>query len=101
LAKKENSPFTKSTPRSTAACSSNPERIQSQNRGAAIMGLSLAIYGEITFKDGKVQQGNFDDFPVNRIDETPLVTNVHIVPGDPDTSSGGVGEPGVPPFAQP
>ena len=40
----------------------NPERIQSQIEGAAIMGLSLAKYGEITFKDGKVQQGNFDDY---------------------------------------
>ena len=49
----------------------NPERIQSQIEGAAIMGLSLAKYGEITFKDGKVQQGNFDDFPVIRMDEVP------------------------------
>jgi isoquinoline 1-oxidoreductase subunit beta len=77
----------------------NPERIQSQIEGAAIMGLSLAKYGEITFKDGKVQQGNFDDFPVIRIDEAPLVTNVHIIPADADTPPSGVGEPGVPPFA--
>jgi isoquinoline 1-oxidoreductase subunit beta len=77
----------------------NPERIQSQIEGAAIMGLSLAKYGEITFKDGKVQQGNFDDFPVVRIDEAPLVTNVHIVQPGPDTPPSGVGEPGVPPFA--
>jgi isoquinoline 1-oxidoreductase subunit beta len=77
----------------------NPERIQSQIEGAAIMGLSLAKYGEVTFKDGKVQQGNFDDFPVVRIDEAPLVTNVHIVPVDADTPPSGVGEPGVPPFA--
>ncbi len=77
----------------------NPERIQSQIEGAAIMGLSLAKYGEITFKDGKVQQGNFGDFPLVRIDEAPLVTNVHIVPANPDTPPSGVGEPGVPPFA--
>ncbi len=77
----------------------NPERIQSQIEGAAIMGLSLAKYGEITFKDGKVQQGNFDDFAVIRIDESPLVTNVHIVPPGADTPPSGVGEPGVPPFA--
>jgi isoquinoline 1-oxidoreductase beta subunit len=77
----------------------NPERIQSQIEGAAIMGLSLAKYGEITFKDGKVQQKNFDDFPVIRIDESPLVTNVYIVPPGPDTPPSGVGEPGVPPFA--
>ena len=77
----------------------NPERIESQIEGAAIMGLSLAKYGEITFKDGKVQQGNFDDFPVIRMDESPLVTNVYIVPPGPDTPPSGVGEPGVPPFA--
>ena len=77
----------------------NPERIESQIEGAAIMGLSLAKYGEITFKDGRVQQKNFDDFPVIRIDEAPLVTNVHIVPPGPDTPPSGVGEPGVPPFA--
>jgi isoquinoline 1-oxidoreductase beta subunit len=77
----------------------NPERIQSQLEGAAIMGLSLAKHGAITFKDGKVQQGNFDDFPVVRMDEAPLVTNVHIVEPGPDTPPSGVGEPGVPPFA--
>jgi len=77
----------------------NPERIASQIEGAAIMGLSLAKYGEITFKDGKVQQKNFDDFQVLRIDESPAVTNVYIVPPGPDTPPSGVGEPGVPPFA--
>ena len=77
----------------------NPERIQSQIEGAAIMGLSLAKHGAITFKDGKVQQGNFDDFPLIRIDEFPAVTNVYIVPPGPDTPPSGVGEPGVPPFA--
>ena len=77
----------------------NPERIQSQIEGAAIMGLSLAKYGEISFKDGRVQQKNFDDFPVVRMDEAPLVTNVHIVPPAADTPPSGVGEPGVPPFA--
>jgi len=77
----------------------NPERIQSQIEGAAVMGLSLAKHGEITFKDGRVQQGNFDTFPVVRIDEAPLVTNVHIVPADADTPPSGAGEPGLPPFA--
>jgi isoquinoline 1-oxidoreductase beta subunit len=77
----------------------NPERIQSQIEGAAIMGLSLAKYGEVTFKDGKVQQGNFDNFPLLRMDEAPLLTNVHIVPADVDTPPSGAGEPGLPPFA--
>jgi isoquinoline 1-oxidoreductase beta subunit len=77
----------------------NPERIQSQLEGAAIMGLSLAKYGEISFKDGKVQQNNFDDFPVVRIDEAPLVTNVYIMPADAGEPPSGAGEPGLPPFA--
>ncbi len=77
----------------------NPERIQSQIEGAAVMGLSLAKYGEISFRNGRVQQRNYDDFQVIRIDEAPLVTNVHIVPADADTPPSGVGEPGVPPFA--
>ncbi len=77
----------------------NPERIRSQLEGAAIMGLSLAKYGEISFKGGRVLEGNFDDFPVVRIDEAPLVTNVHIVPAGEDTPPSGVGEPGLPPFA--
>ena len=77
----------------------NPERIQSQMEGAAIMGLSIAKYGEVTFKNGRVEQSNFDDFPVARIDESPAITNVYIVPADPDAPPSGVGEPGLPPFA--
>jgi isoquinoline 1-oxidoreductase beta subunit len=77
----------------------NPERIQSQLEGAVIMGVSLAKYGEITFKGGKAQQGNFDNYPVLRIDEAPEVTNVHIVPPGDRTPPSGVGEPGVPPVA--
>jgi isoquinoline 1-oxidoreductase beta subunit len=77
----------------------NPERIQSQIEGAAIMGLSLAKHGEISFKNGRVEQGNFDDFPVVRIDEAPLVTNVYIMPADNGEPPSGAGEPGVPPFA--
>jgi isoquinoline 1-oxidoreductase beta subunit len=77
----------------------NPERIHSQLEGAAIMGLSLAKYGAVTFKDGRVQQKNLDDFPVIRIGESPGITNVYIVPPGPETPPSGVGEPGVPPFA--
>ena len=63
------------------------------------MGLSLAKYGEITFKNGRVQQKNFNDYKVARIDEGPVVTNVYIMPPGPETPPSGVGEPGVPPFA--
>jgi isoquinoline 1-oxidoreductase beta subunit len=77
----------------------NPERIRSQIEGAAVMGLSLAKYGEITLKNGRVEQSNFNDFQVARIDESPTVTNVHIVDNGLDVPSSGVGEPGMPPFA--
>jgi isoquinoline 1-oxidoreductase beta subunit len=77
----------------------NPERIASQIEGAAIMGMSLAKYGEITFKNGRAQQGNFDTFQVARINDGPIATHVHIVPNSNDVASSGVGEPGVPPFA--
>jgi isoquinoline 1-oxidoreductase subunit beta len=77
----------------------NPERVRSQMEGACIMGLSLALAGEITFKDGRVEQGNFDDFEVARMSDAPRETHVHIVPAGFDVPPGGVGEPGVPPFA--
>ncbi len=76
----------------------NPERIRSQIEGAAVMGLSLAKYGEITLKNGRVEQSNFDDYQVIRHYEAPAVTNVHIVENSIDVPSSGVGEPGVPPF---
>jgi isoquinoline 1-oxidoreductase subunit beta len=77
----------------------NPERIRSQIEGAAVMGLALAKHGQITFKDGKPQQSNFDGFVVARIDEAPLDVRTHIVPADWNVPSSGVGEPGLPPFA--
>jgi isoquinoline 1-oxidoreductase subunit beta len=76
----------------------NPERIRSQIEGAAVMGLSLAKYGEITLKNGRVEQSNFNDYQVVRHDESPTVTNTHIVENGIDVPASGVGEPGVPPF---
>ena len=58
----------------------NPERIRSQIEGAAVMGLALAKHGQITFKDGRPQQNNFDGFVVARIDDAPLNVRTHIVP---------------------
>ena len=77
----------------------NPERIFSQVEGCAIMGLTLAKYGAITLKAGRVEQSNFDNYPLVRIDERPKVTNVHIVPHGIDVPAAGIGEPGLPPFA--
>jgi isoquinoline 1-oxidoreductase beta subunit len=74
-----------------------PDRIRSQMEGAGVMASSSALYGEITFSEGRVQQSNFNDFQVARMNVAPRETHVHIV--DSDEPSGGVGEPGVPPFA--
>jgi hypothetical protein len=67
--------------------------------GAAVIGMSLALYGEITFKKGRVEQSNYDSYRMLRIDESPPVTDVHIVQNGIDVPSSGVGEPGLPPFA--
>jgi isoquinoline 1-oxidoreductase beta subunit len=77
----------------------NPERIRSQIEGVAVMGLALAKHGEITFKNGRVQQNNYDGFVVTRIDEAPLDVHVDIIPAGWSVPSSGVGEPGLPPFA--
>lgn len=54
--------------------------------------------GEITFKNGRVEQDNFNSYEVTRMAEAPRVIRVHIVPGDYSKPMGGVGEPGVPPI---
>jgi isoquinoline 1-oxidoreductase beta subunit len=77
----------------------NPERVRSQMEGAAVMGLSIAKYSKITFKNGRVEQNNFHDFPVLRIGEGAMAVNTHIMPAGINVPSSGVGEPGVPPFA--
>jgi isoquinoline 1-oxidoreductase subunit beta len=75
----------------------NPEATRSQFEGAAVFGTSIVRTGEITAKDGVIEQSNFDNYPVARINEAPYKTNVYIV--DSDAPPAGVGEPGVPPFA--
>jgi isoquinoline 1-oxidoreductase subunit beta len=77
----------------------HPERVRSQMEGAAVMGLTLAKYGEITLKNGAIEQSNFNDYQLVRIDESPKETRVHIVENGIDVPPSGVGEPGVPPFA--
>jgi isoquinoline 1-oxidoreductase beta subunit len=77
----------------------NPERIASQIEGAAIMGLSIANLTEITFKNGRVQQNNFHDYPVLRIGQGGMDVRTYIMQHPPEVPAAGVGEPGVPPFA--
>jgi len=74
----------------------NPEATRAQFEGAAVFGTSVARTGEITATKGAIDQSNFQDYPVARINEVPTQTNVYIV--DSDAPPAGVGEPGVPPF---
>lgn len=74
----------------------NPDIIRMQMESGIAYALSAALYGAITLKDGRVEQGNFDTYRVLRIGEMPQV-EVHIVPSD--AAPTGVGEPGVPPLA--
>ncbi len=69
----------------------NPDTIAAQIQGGAIFGIS-ALYGEITFADGRVEQGNFDSYPAVRMDEAPRIT-VHIV--ESGAAPFGVGEAGT------
>ncbi|HEY3277655.1 MAG TPA: xanthine dehydrogenase family protein molybdopterin-binding subunit [Syntrophorhabdaceae bacterium] len=74
----------------------NPLTIEAQLESAVVFGLSAALHGAITFKNGRVEQSNFHDYPVLRMNEMPVV-EVHIVPSTENPS--GVGEPGTPPIA--
>lgn len=68
----------------------NPDTIDAQLKGATIWGLTAALKGEITLERGRVQQSNFHDYEVLRIDEAPTV-ETYIVPSE--ENAGGVGEP--------
>jgi isoquinoline 1-oxidoreductase beta subunit len=74
----------------------NPSIIRAQMESAIGYGLSAALYGAITLKDGAVEQSNFHDYQVLRIDQMPKI-EVHIVPSREAPT--GVGEPGLPPTA--
>lgn len=71
----------------------NPSIIEAQMHSGVIFGLSAALYDEFTFDRGRIQQRNFNDYPMVRINEAPEI-EVYIVPSK--EKSGGVGEVGVP-----
>jgi isoquinoline 1-oxidoreductase beta subunit len=78
----------------------NPDRIRSQLEGAVVMGVSLATLGEITFKNGRVEQDNFHQYQVTRMEAAPRQIKVHLLPASSwSVPLGGVGEPGLPPIA--
>ncbi len=76
----------------------HPENVKAQVMGGAIFGLSAAMHGKITVADGRVEQSNFHDYGVLRMNEAPPVVDVHLVSGT-GAPIGGVGEPGTPPIA--
>lgn len=74
----------------------NPQTIRAQTEGGIIYGLTAALKGEITIANGRVEQSNFNDYDMVRINEAPEI-EVHIV--ESKDGPGGIGEPGTPPIA--
>src|SRR5260370_139672 len=72
----------------------NPEMARNQFEGAAVMGTSIAFWGEGTAADGAVEQTNVHTFPLARLDYAPREVHVHIL--ESEAAPGGVGEPGMP-----
>jgi isoquinoline 1-oxidoreductase beta subunit len=70
----------------------NPDTVEAQVQGAVIFGISAALFGKITLKDGRVEQSNFHTYRVLRMNEAPAI-EVHLIRNT--ESPGGMGEPGT------
>ncbi|GLZ23250.1 aldehyde dehydrogenase [Burkholderia plantarii] len=70
----------------------NPDTVEAQIQGGIVFGITAALYGEITIRDGRVEQSNFTDYRMLRINQTPKI-DVHIVKST--EAPGGIGEPGT------
>jgi isoquinoline 1-oxidoreductase subunit beta len=75
----------------------SPDNVRNQFEGAAVFGTSLALFGEITATNGSINQSNFNNYQLTRMNRAPRHVDVHIV--ESEAPPAGVGEPGVPPFA--
>jgi isoquinoline 1-oxidoreductase beta subunit len=75
----------------------SPDNIRNQFEGAAVFGTSLALFGEITATNGVINQSNFHNYQIARMNRAPRQIAVHVV--ESDAPPAGVGEPGVPPVA--
>ena len=75
----------------------NPDGVKAQMESGIIFGLTMALYGEITFENGQVQQSNFHNYPMMRMNDSPALIDVFIA--NSSEKMGGAGEPGVPPTA--
>lgn len=74
----------------------NPDIVRAQLEGAVMFGLTAALYGKLELEDGAFKEGNFDTYPILRMDAAPDVDVVIVDSGTPPT---GIGEPGLPPVA--
>ncbi|MAE94444.1 MAG: xanthine dehydrogenase [Deltaproteobacteria bacterium] len=74
----------------------NPDSVEAQMEGSILFGLTAALRGEITLRDGQVEQGNFHDYPLLGLAEAPQIT-VELLEGEGPPQ--GIGEPGTPPIA--
>ncbi|HEX9283763.1 MAG TPA: xanthine dehydrogenase family protein molybdopterin-binding subunit [Gemmatimonadales bacterium] len=70
----------------------NPDTVRAQMEGGIVFGITAVLFGEITIKDGRVEQRNFNDYRMLRINEAPVV-EVHLVKST--EAPGGIGEPGT------
>ena len=75
----------------------SPDNVRNQCEGAAVFGTSLALFSEITATNGAINQGNFNNYQVTRMNRAPGKIDVQVVKSDAPPA--GVGEPGLPPFA--
>ena len=74
----------------------NPDVIKAQMEGAVMYGLTAALHGDHQLVDGQIQESNFHDYPILRMNEAPAVEVVIV---DSQEAPSGVGEPGLPPIA--
>jgi isoquinoline 1-oxidoreductase beta subunit len=74
----------------------NPDTIEAQVESGIVYGLTATLYSEITIRDGRVEQGNFDDYPMLLLREMP---KVEVCPVPSGNFWGGIGEPPLPPVA--
>src|SRR5437879_712316 len=74
----------------------NPDTVAAQMEGGIVYGLAAALKGQITINKGRVEQSNFHDYELLRVNDMPQV-EVHIMPSN--EAPGGAGEPGTPPIA--
>ncbi|MDP1978366.1 molybdopterin cofactor-binding domain-containing protein [Undibacterium sp.] len=75
----------------------NPKAVEAQMMGGTLFGLSAALFGEISFKDGQVEQGNFDGYPLVTLAQTPVLDVLVISTGDKPAGAGEEGPPSIGP----